>query len=195
MKTRTMVLCCLMGMIVLATGYEYSQAQPKVSAGPLKIGVTNIMKVFRDCKRSAAHRTEIIAEQGKIRAELTTLSKQLEAEEAALRALKAESDDYLVQRRELINKRANLEAQQTFNKEQTVLKEYKWSKKLYQDILRITEEVAKQKGLDLVLEEEEIDAFSLSLNEINQTIRTHKVLYSGGCVDISDEVMARLDEE
>lgn len=195
MKTRMMVLCCLMGAIVLSMGHEYSQAQPKLSAGSSKIGVVNIMKVFRSCKRSTAHRTEIITEQGIIRARLEKLSKLLEAEEAGLRALKPESDDYLAQRKELIIKRADLNAQQTYNKEELILKEYKWSKKLYQDILRITEEVAKQKMLDLVLEKQEIDAISLSLNEINQTIQTHKVLYSAGCVDISDEVVARLDRE
>jgi len=75
------------------------------------------------------------------------------------------------------------------------LKQYKWSKELYQDILQITSELAEQKGLDLVLRKDEIDLLALSVNEISETVRSHKVLYSGGCVDISDEVLARLDKE
>jgi len=195
MKTRTMVLGCLAGLVILAMGYEYSQAQSKGDAPSLKIGIVSILKVFRDCKRSAAHRNELITEQNRIRAELQALSKEIEAQEAGLKAFKQDSSDYLAQRKELIDKRASLEAQQDFNKEQMVLKEYRWSKALYNDILRITTELAEEKGLDLVLEKDEIDVLSLSVNEISEAIRTNKVLYSGGCVDISDEVVARLDKE
>jgi Skp family chaperone for outer membrane proteins len=195
MKTKTMVLCCLAGVIILTMGYGYSQAQSKDDAPSSKIGTVSILKIFRDCKRSSSHRTEIIAEQNRIRTELQELSKEIEAQEAGLRALKQDSSDYLAQRKELIDKKARLEAQQEFNKEQMVLKEYKWSKELYNDILRITSELAEEKGLDLVLERDEIDILALSVNEISQTIRTHKVLYSAGCVDISDEVVARLNKE
>ena len=200
MKVRTMVLGCLAGMVILAIGYpdvgnRDSQAQSKGDTPSLKIGTVSILKVFRDCKRSAAHRTEINAKRDRIRAELQKLSEGIKDQEAVLRALKPDSSDYLAQRKELIEKRASLEAQQEFSKEQMVLQEYRWSKKLYNDILQITSELAEQKGLDLVLEKNEIDIFALSVNEISQTIRTHKVLYSEGCVDISDEVVARLDKE
>ena len=194
MKASTVALGCLIGVVVLAMGYEYSQAQPKGDSTSSKIGTVSILKVFRNCKRIAAHRSKLITEQSRIRAEFEKLATQLQAEEDGLRALKPDSSDYMEQRKEIIDKRASLEAQQEFNKEQIVLKEYKLSKEIYQDILRITSELAEEKGLDLVLEKHEIDNFALSVNEIDQTIRTHKVLYNGGCVDITDEVLARLDE-
>jgi Skp family chaperone for outer membrane proteins len=195
MKARTMVLGFLAGVFILAmapTSNKRGQAQSKGDTPSSKIGVVSILKVFSDCKRSAAQRAELIAEQNKIRAELQNLSKEIEAQEAGLKAFKQDSSDYLAQRKELIDKRVRLEAEQEFNKEQVILKQYKWSKELYQDILRITSELAEQKGLDLVLKKDEIDLLALSVNEFSQTIRTHKVLYSGGCVDISDEVVARL---
>ena len=195
MKIRTMVLSCLAGVVIMAMGYEYSQAQSKGDTPSSKIGVVSILKVFRECKSSAAHRNELLAEQNRIRAALQTLSKDIEAQEAGLKALKPESSDYLAQRKVLIDNQARLEAEQKFYKEQGILKQYKWSKELYQDILRITSELAEQKGLDLVLKKDEIDLLALSVNEISETVRTHKVLYSGGCVDISDEVVARLDKE
>ena len=200
MKARTMVLGCLAGVVILAMGYpdggnRDSQAQSKGDTPSSKIGIVSILKVFRDCKRSAAHRTEFNAEQFKIRAALKTLSEEIEKQEAGLKALKPDSSDYLIQRKELIDKRVRLEAEQKFNEEQAILKRYKLSKELYQDILRITSELAEQKGLYLVLQKDEIDEISLSVNEISRTMSTHKVLYSGGCVDISDEVVARLDKE
>jgi len=198
MKIKTMVLCCLAGVVVLAmapASNKRGQAQLKGDIPSSKIGIVSILKVFRDCKSSAAHRNELLAEQNRIRAELQNLSKEIEAQEAGLKAFKPESSDYLAQRKELIDKQARLEAEQKFYKEQVILKQYKWSKKLYQDILRITSELAEQKGLDLVLKKDEIDLLALSVNEISRTISTYKVLYSGGCVDITDEVVARLDKE
>jgi Skp family chaperone for outer membrane proteins len=200
MKARTMVLGCLAGVVILAMGYpdggnRDSQAQSKGDTPSSKIGTVSILKIFHDCKRSAAHRTEFLTWQDRIRAELKKLSKEIEDQQVVLKALKPESSDYLIRRKELIDKRVRLEAQQKFNEEQAILKQYKLSKELYQDILRITSELAEQKGLDLVLEKDEIDEISLSVNEISRTMSTHKVLYSGGCVDITDEVVARLDKE
>jgi len=179
----------------MAMVFEYSQAQPKGDTPSSKIGIVSILKVFRDSKRSVAYRNELLAEQNRIRAALQTLSDEIEKQEAGLKALKPESSDYLAQRKELIDKQARLDAEQKFNKEQVILTQYKWSKALYQDILRITSELAEQKGLDLVLKKDEIDLLALSVNEFSETVRTHKVLYSGGCVDISDEVVARVDKE
>ncbi len=195
MKVKTMVLGCLAGVVILAMVFEYSQAQSKSNTPSSKIGVVSILKVFRDCKRGDAHRTELLAERNKIGAAWKILSKDIEAQEAGLKAFKPESSDYLAQLKELIDKQARLEAEQKFYKEQVILKQYKLSKELYQDILRITSELAEQKGLDLVLKKDEIDLFALSVNEFSETVRTHKVLYSGGCVDISDEVVARVDKE
>jgi len=198
MKIKTMVLCCLAGVVVLAmapTSNKRGQAQSKGDIPSSKIGTVSIMKVFRHCKSSAAHRSELIAEQSRVRAELEKLDTQLQAQEAGLKALKQDSSDYLARRKEIINKQASMKAQEDFSKEQLILKQYKWSKELYQDILRIISELAKEKGLDLVLEKGEIDLLALGINELSQTIRTHKVLYSGGCIDITDEVVARLDKE
>ncbi len=196
MKIKTMFLSCLASVFILAMGYEYSQAQLKAdtpSPSP-KIGTVSIAKIFRNCKRSAAHRIKITAERDKISAELKELVKQLQAQENMLIALKQDSSDYLAQRKEVINKRADLEARQAFSKEQAILKEFGWRKGFYKDILRITSELADQKGLDLVLEKDEIDILALRVNELDQAMITHKVLYSSGCIDITDEVVARLDK-
>ncbi len=200
MKVKRMFLGCLVGVVVLAMGYpdgdnRDSRAQSKGDTPSSKIGTVSILKIFRDCKRSAAHRSQLNAEQRVIIDELERLSTEIQAKEAGLKALKIDSSDYMALRKEIINKQVNMEAQQEFSKEQRILKQYKWSKELYQEILSIVSELAKEKDLDLVLEKDEIDLLALGINELSQTIRTHKVLYSGGCVDISDEVVARLDKE
>ena len=212
MKIRIMVLTCLVAVIVLSMGYEatqmpfiafgsseYNQAgsksETKAAAAGAKIGVVSIRKIFQDCKKNARYREETAAEQNKVISELERLSKEIEAEKAGLATLKAGSSDHTALVKEILLKQASLQARQEFYKQQLSLKDQRWTEELYQEILRITREVAEQKGLGLVFVKGEVELPALSANELMLTIRTHKLLYEGGCLDITDEVMARLDKE
>ncbi len=196
MKIKTIVLACLAVIVALSMAGGYSRAGSKrTPKSAVEIGVVSVLKVFQNYKGNEKYRQSAIAERVRAEAELEKLSKEIEAEEAGLRTLKAGSDDYLALVKQILTKRAGLQAQQEFYKQQEALKEQQWTEKVYKDVLRITAEVAKKKGLDIVLEKDEPEFPMLNYTELMTVISTHKVLYSGGCVDISDEVMARLDAE
>jgi Skp family chaperone for outer membrane proteins len=57
----------------------------------------------------------------------------------------------------------------------------------------VTEQIAKEKGLELVLDKSEPQFDSVAPEDITLTIGLQKVLYNGGCPDITAEVIARLD--
>jgi Skp family chaperone for outer membrane proteins len=171
------------------------QSEPKQSGTGLKVAVISIQKIFQKCKKGASYREEAIAEQDRIIAELEKLSKEIEAQKAGLKTLKENSSDYMARAKELFEKQASYQAQQEFYKQQIELKDKLWMKEIYQDILRIAGEVAKEKGLDLVFREDEIDFSETNANELGLAMRVQKLLYSGGCLDITDEVTARLDAE
>jgi Skp family chaperone for outer membrane proteins/uncharacterized coiled-coil protein SlyX len=160
-----------------------------------KAGVVSIRKVFRDCKRSAKYRQDSNTERQKIDAELTKLDNEIKAQRAALKTLKIGSESYLAQTREILEKQANLQARQEFYKQHLALKEQKITEEIYTDILRITGEIAKEKGLDWVFEKSEPEIPALTPTELELSMGMHKLLYGGGCVDITDEVIARLDSE
>ena len=136
-----------------------------------------------------------ISERNQARAELEKLAKQIEAEEAGLKTLKPGSTDHLKATKEMLEKKANLQAQQEYYQQQTDLKDQQWTEKLYTEILEITGKVAEDKGLQLVFEEDEPEFPSSNANELMLTIRTHKLLYHGGCTDITDDVIKQLDEQ
>ncbi len=184
---------CFIGVIFLSVGYEHSRAGQKVDTTGPKIGVISVRKVLRNCKRSAKYKVEVLADQGRKNAELEKLSKEIEAQEAGLKVLKPGSADYIAQLKELIDKRYNLEAQQDFNKQQNALKYHRWTEDLYKGILQVTKDLAGQKGLDLVFGNDEPEFPVASAEELWMTISTHKMLYSAGCLDLTNEVIARLD--
>lgn len=198
MRIKTIILVFLAGLAVLwvlMPRGECSWAEEKADKFSVKIGVVSVRKVFQECKRNARYVAEAAAEDGRVVAGLQKLSGQIEAERAGLRALKQGSSDYLAAMREILTKQASLQAQREFHKQQMELKDQQWTEQLYKDILRYTEEVAKEKGLDLVFEKDEVELPAPSPNELMMTIRTHKLLYSGGCMDITDEVLALVDAE
>lgn len=175
---------------------EMIEKQVKInvrSVNTPKIGVVSIRKIFRDCKRSAKYRQEAIAERQRVDADLAKLNNEIEAQKAGLKTLKIGSESYMAQVKEILEKQAILQAQQEFNKQQRALKEQRTTEDIYRDILRITGEVAKQNGLDLVFEKSEPELPALSPTELELSMGMHKLLYSNGCIDITGEVMARLN--
>ena len=193
MKTKTMVLGCSAGLAILLFSYEYTRAGSEADTAAPKIGVVSVQKIFQDCKKHTKYMEEAVAEQQRVVAELQKLKAELEAEEAGLKALKTDSTDYLAQFERIFQKRANLQAQQQFYKQSIELKDQRWTERLYKDILRLTDQVAQQKGLDLVFERDEVEFPAASARDLFMTIRSHKLLYSAGCLDITDDVIAQLD--
>lgn len=160
-----------------------------------KIGVVSIRKIFRDCKKSAKYRQETTTERQKTEAELVKLDKEIQAQKAGLRTLKVGSENYMAQVKDILQKQARLQAQQEFNKQQMSLKEQRTTEDIYEDILRITGEIAKEKNLAFVFERSEPEFPASSPTELELSMGLHKMLYSNGCIDISDEVLTRLDSE
>ena len=176
---------------------KHVQQQPAMKqsgAGP-NAAVVSIRRIFQESKKGISYRQEAIAEQDRIVAELDKLSKEIEAEKAGLKTLRPDSSDYMAKAKALFEKQANYQARQEFYKQQMELKDQLWTKTLYQDILRIAGDVAKEKGLDVVFREDEVDFSDPDISELGLAIRTQKLLYSGGCIDITDEVKAKLDAE
>ena len=195
MKVKTTILGCLIGVVVLLFVHEYSMAQMKPNDTTLPIGLVDVRKALRECKATAEYREKTNAENSKMDAEEEQLSREIQALAAGLRALKQGSSDYLTQYREYLQKQNNLKTMQEFNPQQKAIKHQQWTQELYKEILRITKVLAAEKGLPLVLGSDEPEFPMQRYEELAMTLSTHKVLYSNGCMDLTNEVIAELDKE
>lgn len=159
------------------------------------MGVVSVRKIFRECKKTAQYRQDTNAERQQLSAELTKLDNEIKAQREGLKTLKVGSENHLAQVKEILEKQASLQAKQEFHKQQLALKEKQLTEDIYRDILGITSDIAKQKGLALVFEASEPDLPASSPTELELSMGTHKLLYGGGCLDITDDVITRLDTE
>jgi Skp family chaperone for outer membrane proteins len=192
----TVVVIFVIIMTVTLAGPAADKAASSKADGEskcLKIGVVSVRKIFQDSKRNVKYRQDLTAEGDKMEAELEKLSKEIDADKATLKTLKQNSADYSATMKEILEKQGKLQAQQEFYKRQMDIRQSQVIEALFKDVIKATGEVAKAKGLDLVLERSEPDLPAGSANELMLTISTHKVLWDSGCPDITDEVLAKVD--
>jgi Skp family chaperone for outer membrane proteins len=194
MKTRTVVLGGLILVVVLFMGYGFSFAASDAGTAGSKIGRVSVRDVFRDCKANASYRDKAIAAQAAKNAELDALQKKIVADEAGLKALVPGSSDYMLQYEALINLQAKFEAMKQFVSQQRVFQDRRWTETLYKEVLRITKDLAKKKGLTMVVGVDEPIFPMTNTDELMMALQTHKVLYSDGCVDLSAEVVVEMDK-
>lgn len=194
MKFKTMVLGCLAGAVILAMGYEYLQAQPNVTGPGSKIGVVSVRRALRNCQATLKFKEKAIAENQQMAAEENKLAQEGKALAGSLQAYKTGSDEHMEQLKEMLQKQNELKTLQELNPRRRVLKEMQWTQNLYQEILRITKTLAAEKGLNMVLGADEPEFPFQRYEELVLTLSTHQVLYSDGCVDLTNEVIARLDK-
>lgn len=198
MKTKALVLSCLVGAVLVcipAGQNDYSRAETRDNNFASKIGVVSIKKILDGSQKRAKFKREVAVKEGKAVAELDRLSKEIEAADAALKTLKPESTDYMSMLQQRFDKQASYQAKKQFSERQLELADKQWHEVLYKKILQITAELAKEKGLVLVLEGSEPEIPAMTMQELILTIGTNKVLYRGGCLDITEEVIARLDKD
>ena len=193
MKVKTLVVIIFLAATVLLVGYEVGLGESGGDSSELKVGIVSMRRVLQECKRSAKYRGEALAERDRVLAELERLRAEIGADQAALNTRKVGSNDYMSLYKEILDKQASLQAQQKFYEQQVGVREQTMIEGLYKDILKVVGEVAEEKGLALVFEKSEPELPAVSASDLMRTIDTNKLLYSGGGLDISDEVIARLD--
>jgi len=190
-KTATigLVICVLVSLAVLERGRASQPASPTA-----RIGVVSMTDVFKNSKKHMVYTGQAMGRQARIRSELDNLKKEVDGQEAELKTFKQGTADYTQQLQVLFEKRSKLQSQQEFVKQQSMLEDKKWLEDLYQAFQRAAQAIAQEKGLELVLERTEPE-FPIPSDELMSTLYMHKVLYAGGCVDLTDEVTARLDAD
>ena len=194
MNKKSILACCVTAIVVMALVFNGDTAKSIPDpAGQVSIGVVNVKRIFDESKKNSAFKEEMTNEQEKVLAQIEKARADIEAEQAGLKTLKPGSSEYMGQMKILMQKRANLTAEQEFQKQQLTLKERQWIEQLYSDIIRITGEVAQSRNLGIVLENSAINLEEVPDDMLVMSILMRNVMYANGAVDITDEVMNQLD--
>lgn len=192
--TASILVCALALLAALQYGHAASApaaSSPAVSS--LKIGLVSIRGVLDGSKKCVQYQAQAAKRRSQVLTELQDLARKAEAANVELKTLKQGTADYIKQLQVVLEARAKLQNQQDVLEQQRLMDDRKVFEKLYQEVLKAVEVVAKEKELDLVLERTEPKFPMSSGEEVSATVGTHKVLYANGIVDLTSDVTARID--
>jgi Skp family chaperone for outer membrane proteins len=184
---------------VLAGGAAWMIFQQGFAAGqesfaPARVGIVDVTKVLENCKKNKQWQEKAEADRSRVQAEFQQMRKDLEALQANIKQRKPGSSDYFSLMSEYEEKRAVMEGRNTFYENKFTQEMQQWMESLYTDFMKVTEMVAREKGLDVVLGKETLEMPAPTLRDFMLSVKTQKVLYSRPELDITDDVLAALDK-
>jgi Skp family chaperone for outer membrane proteins len=192
MSGRTVTTSILVCAAALLAAMQYGRAASQATPPASRIGIVSVRDVFNGSKKHAQYQAQLAKRVSQARAQIEELSKQVDGAEVELKGLKQGTADYVKQYQAVLEARSKLQNEQELLKQQRMAEDKKWFEDLYQEALKAIDTLAKERGLDLVLERSE-PKFPLASEEVWSTVGTHKVLYAGGCVDLTNAVIDRID--
>jgi|FrelakmetLWP11LW_1041352.scaffolds.fasta_scaffold05747_3 Skp family chaperone for outer membrane proteins len=181
-------------ILALSFGYRQGVAAGEKQIAPAKVAVVDVTKILMNSKKHKAWQEKFDEQSTQMKAEFQKDKKALESIQANMEVFKPGTVDYVNTMKEFLDKKGLLEAKDKFYQEKVNMEMLQWTESLYFKMLDITKQIAQKKGVDLVLSQEQVETSSPSLRDFMLNIRVKKVLYSADQIDITDEVLAALDE-
>ena len=183
----------LAGVLVMLGAYQQGKLNADSAIAPAKIAVVNVTKVIKTCDKFKKWQDAKQKEVQEIEAEFKAMQEELAALNENLKIRTPGSEDHRKLAKQFVEKKTTLQAKDAAYKEVWENEKELWTEQLYQQLLGVIDKVAVQKGLDIVIANEELNLEDPMRPEIMQTIVTKKLLYHNSKYDITDEVLAALD--
>lgn len=198
MKKLHWILLSVLGTLIATVALTPTLAQEKpgaVAAAPAKTAVCDLFIILKNYDRGNDLKKELKTRIDKITAEGDKRGKEITKIQDTLEELKPGSKEYDAQLNKMtqltIDRQAFLNYQDELAKRET----FRYTKEVYQDVLDAVDKVAKERGYQLVLFKESANLTSRTYDELLEQIARRKVLYSDSSLEITDDVLKRLNRD
>lgn len=197
-KATAALVFCLAGAI-LFWQYRQGQAQPSGTAmTPVKVGIVDVPKILTECKanmareaegqkRSETIQAEIQQEKQRVGLELERMKRELEE------VLKPGTPEHNELMARYFQQELWIQNYPKYRSDQLQQETVVWLQKLYTQMLDEIRLTAVQKGLTIVLEKDTVREQPSQLTDMYRLIGNRKLLYSSPSLDITGEVIERMD--
>ncbi len=180
-------LFCAMALL-LAVGHQGAQAN-------VKVAVVNVGKVSEKYAKTSDLEAQFDAVRRKLNQERDSMKEKIESANRSLQEeLKPGTDEFRARRKQIALMEAELQwfVESEGQKVERGLAESLRS--IYVDIQSVVREIAQEKGLDVVMASDQLPAETPdSPTQVRQHILLQKVLYWNPSVDVTEEVISRLN--
>jgi len=191
-------ICLTAAVVVLLAGavaLKDSLAQPARATAPAtRVAVCDIVEVFDNYQR-AKDLTAVMKEQAKrIEAEDEKRGKAIDAINMELESLKAGSPEHEKRLDEATRLTIERRAWREFQTAKNMRNHHRLTLEMYNEIRGMVARVAKEKGYHLVVHRNRSKLETQNTRELLQAIAARKVIFAAEEVDLTEAVLARLNQ-
>ncbi|MCB9857933.1 MAG: OmpH family outer membrane protein [Phycisphaerales bacterium] len=175
----------------------YSVAQPAPSSSSnTRVAVLNLHRIFDETKQIMDLNQQIKQQEADFRAEAQRRKDVIETKQTELVAFRQGTTDYETRRKDLV--RLNIESNVWLQTTEAELEQMKfdWTKHIYEKALEASRQVANERGYDAILQFKEYkpEMVDPNVQAMRRVIQERDVLFYRGEIDITDEVIRRMDQ-
>jgi Skp family chaperone for outer membrane proteins len=191
----TLLVAIAASITLLSPASSPAQAQPGQPAG-LKIATANPSKVFFNMKEKADVQARLADEHKKLQDEERSRRQKVEDLRSALELIKPDAPQYEQANRDFTQAAIEFKNWGELSQAQSARNDKRQTKMLFDKIMAAISDLAKQRGFDLVIAEQPpINIEKTTAEMLPQLLLQREVLYSAATMDITNDVVTKLDEQ
>ncbi len=189
------LVACLLA--VRSPGQDRQAATGPAARPDCCVGVVDFVRVFNDCLQ-IQHLNELIQQkEAELQTEAKARNEAMEDKKLELSAFQPGTPDFESRRKQLVQ--LTIEANVWFKamEEDLERRKFDWTRVVYEKAVQASEGIATQRGLSMILQRKEFnpEAIEPTVTAIRRVIRERELVYADPGLDITDQVIHRLDEQ
>jgi outer membrane protein len=188
----------VVGVVVAGAALALSQsihAQP--GGGPVtgRVAVVDVVQVFNEFQRQRDLTEEMKELQDKLNEENKSRRQKIDALQAEIDKLDADDPTYVTRMREILATQIDYKNWVDLKQADMSREIGVWSVRIYHEIIKAIDELAKREGYDLVLYKGSFEPTSMEPDQIKEQIRSNHLLYANPSVEITQVVTDKLNKD
>ncbi len=160
-----------------------------------KIACVDVVKVFNEYQRQKDLSQEMTDVQAKLQDENTQRRQKIDALQAEIDKLGPDDPGRTQRMHDLLAMQIDYKNWVDLKQADMSREIGVWSVKIYKEIVKAVEDIAKRDGYDLVLYRGQFESTSLDPEQIKEQIRSIQILYANNAIDISTVITDKLNAD
>ena len=191
----TALFIAVAGSVMLLSP-DPSRAQAQGQPPGLKVATANPSKIFFNMKEKADVQARLADEHKKLQDEERSKRQKVEDLRSALDLIKPDAPQYEQANKDFTQAAIEFKNWGELSQAQSARNDKRQTKMLFDKIMAAISELAKQRGYDLVIAEQPpINIEKTTAEMLPQLLLQREVLYSASSIDITNDVVTKLDEQ
>lgn len=183
------VFCLFVAFCLVATNVDGLDR-----SAPSGVAVASVPEIIDGSSYAKMLDKKINDKKQQALAELDKYKAEIDAIKADINTRKPGSEEYNQLAQKAIEKTAVAEAKKDYMQKSLVRENKEIMEQLYVEILAVSKEICQEKNIEVLLDRDEVNIPALSSTELSGMIQTHKVLYHAPNLDITKDIIERLDK-